>query len=243
MSSKSPENDQNRYRRQLGVLEELGQKTLEDSSVAVVGLGGLGSPAATYLALAGLGKLVLADHDKVELSNLNRQFLHWNEDLNRRKSESAREKLKKLNPEIAVETFEGKLTSDNMENLPPTDLIVGSVDNFETRYLLNELAVKREIPYVHGAVEGFSGQLTTIVPNESPCLRCIFPESPPEKTGMPILGTTAGLIGTLMANETIKYLSGRGSLISGELLLADLTSNEFDLVKYQKNPDCPICGP
>ncbi|MBS3787232.1 HesA/MoeB/ThiF family protein [Candidatus Bipolaricaulota bacterium] len=243
MSSKSPENDQNRYRRQLGVLEELGQKTLEDSSVAVVGLGGLGSPAATYLALAGLGKLVLADHDKVELSNLNRQFLHWNEDLNRRKSESAREKLKKLNPEIAVETFEGKLTSDNMENLPATDLIVGSVDNFETRYLLNELAVKREIPYVHGAVEGFSGQLTTIVPDESPCLRCIFPESPPEKTGMPILGTTAGLIGTLMANETIKYLSGRGSLISGELLLADLTSNEFDLVKYQKNPDCPICGP
>lgn len=216
---------------------------MEDSSVAVVGLGGLGSPAATYLALAGLGRLVLADHDKVELSNLNRQFLHWDEDLNRRKSDSAREKLKKLNPEIAVETFEDKLTSDNTENLPVTDLIVGSVDNFETRYLLNELAVEREVPYVHGAVEGFSGQLTTIVPSETPCLRCIFPEGPPKKTGIPILGTTAGLIGTLMANEAIKYLSGRGSLISGELLLADLSSNEFDSVNYQKDPDCPICGP
>lgn len=242
MFSKSPDSGQGRYERQLGLLGESSQETLKNSSAAIVGLGGLGSPAATYLALAGLGKLVLVDHDQVELSNLNRQFLHWDKDLARRKSNSAREKLQNLNSEVAIETFEGKLTRYNLESLPRVDLMVGSVDNFETRYLLNELAVEREVPYVHGAVEGFGGQLTTIVPAETPCLRCIFPDSPPEKTGIPIMGTTAGVLGTMMANEAIKYLTGVGSLITGELLLLDLASNEFDTVEVQKNPDCPICS-
>ena len=242
MGSNSPGDSQERYRRQLELFGRSGQKALKNSTVAVVGLGGLGSPAATYLAIAGVGELVLADHDEVVLSNLNRQFLHWDKDLNRGKTSSAREKLQNLNQEITVKTLEGKLTSRNIHSLPEIDLIIGSVDNFETRYLLNNFSIDRDIPYIHGAIEGFSGQLTTVIPGETPCLRCFFPDKPPEKTGIPVLGTTAGVIGTLMANEAIKYLTGKGELTTGELVIVDLSSNDFDSIKIQKNPTCKTCG-
>ncbi|MFB6291171.1 MAG: ThiF family adenylyltransferase [Candidatus Bipolaricaulia bacterium] len=241
MNSSSAE-PEDRYARQLELLGESGQTSLKKSSAAIVGLGGLGSPAATYLSMAGLGKLVLVDHDEVETSNLNRQFLHWDEDLTRRKSISAREKLSRLNSETVIETFEGKLNRANWKNLPEVDLLVGSVDNFETRYLINECAVERQIPYIHGAVEGFQGQLTTIIPGETPCLQCIFPDNPPGKTGIPILGTTAGIIGTMMANEAIKYLIGQGCLVTGKLLLVDLSSNKFESISIERNSDCQTCG-
>ena len=242
MNSKPSEELQNRYERQLGLLGEKGQEAIRNSSVAVVGLGGLGSPAATYLAIAGIGKLVIIDHDEVTANNLNRQFLHWDEDLTRKKTDSARGKLKKLNSDLSVEPLELKLTSGNVESLPRVDLLVGSVDNFRARYLLNDLAIDRKIPYIHGAVEGLRGQLTTIIPGDTPCLRCIFPDDPPDKTGIPILGTTAGLIGTMMASEAIKYLTDKGKLLKGKLMLADLNSNEFEYITAQKNPNCPACG-
>jgi len=231
-----------RYDRQLELLGKSGQENLNNSSVAVVGLGGLGSPATIYLAIAGLGKLVLVDHDEVVLSNLNRQFLHWDEDLGRQKSRSAAEKLKRVNSEISVETLELELTANTAGELSDIDLVIGAVDNFETRYLLNELAVDRGIPYIHGAVEGFRGQLTTVVPGETPCLRCIFPDEPPDRSGIQVLGVTAGVIGTMMANEAIKVLTDRGNLVTGRLLMADLASGEFDSVDVHRNRDCPVCG-
>ena len=242
MNSSPYRKGRDRYQRQKRLLGKANQETLGNSSAAIIGAGGLGSPAATYLAMAGIGRLVLVDHDQVAPSNLNRQFLHQEKDLDRPKPISAREKLKALNPDTAVETFEGKLTSDNLENLPDVDLLIGSVDNFETRYLLNQQAVNRNIPYIHGAVEGFSGQLTTIVPGNTPRLRCIFPKAPPDKTGIQIMGTTAGVVGTMMANEAIKYLTNHGSLATGELLLIDIACNNFDRLEVQKSPDCPVCG-
>lgn len=242
MSTQNSKFDRTRYERQLSVFQESGQGALTDSSATVVGLGGLGSPAATYLAAAGIGKLLLVDRDRANRSNLNRQFLHWEKDLSRRKTDSAREKLTQLNSEVTIETADLKLDSSSGESLPESDLVVGAVDNFRTRYLLNEYAVERGIPYIHGAIEGFQGQLTTVVPEETPCLRCIFPDEPPDKVGIPVLGTTAGVIGTMMANEAIKYLTGKGSLIKNELMLVDIAVNEFDTVDISKDPNCPVCG-
>lgn len=231
-----------RYRRQLQLIGKSGQESLKKATATVVGLGGLGSPAATYLTLAGLGKLILVDHDKVTQSNLNRQFLHWDKDRGGKKTESARKKLKKLNPELTLEILSEKITSQTIKNIPSTDLLIGAVDNFRVRYLLNEFAVKNKLPYIHGAIEGFQGQLTTVIPDESPCLRCIFPDPPPEKDELPVFGTAAGVIGTMMANEGIKYLTGKGNLLTGRLLLMDITGNNFDTVDLEKNPDCPVCG-
>jgi len=242
MFSQSSEFDASRYERQLEIIQESGQKALSDASATIVGLGGLGSPAATYLAAAGLGKLILIDHDKASQSNLNRQFLHWEKDLSRRKTNSAVEKLSQLNSDITIETSDIKLTPSSKKDLPESDLIIGSLDNFRARYLVNEYAVEEGIPYIHGAVEGFEGQLTTIIPGQTPCLRCIFPEKPPDSKEIPVLGTTAGLIGTMMANEAIKYVTGKGSLAGNELILVDLANNEFERVNIKNDPGCPICG-
>lgn len=231
-----------RYERQLEALGEEGQEALANSTATVVGLGGLGSPAAIYLAAAGFGELILVDHDEVALSNLNRQILHGTGDLNRRKTSSGREKLKEFDPEIDLKTVELKLGEGSMEKLPETDLVLGTVDNFHTRYLLNEYAVRNGIPYIHGAVEGFQGQLSTVIPGESACLRCMFPEKTPEKAGIQVPGPTAGVVGTMMANEAIKYVTGTGNLATGRLILLDLKANEFDSIEVKSVPDCPICG-
>lgn len=242
MFSQSSEFDASRYERQLEIIQESGQKALSDASATIVGLGGLGSPAATYLAAAGLGKLFLIDHDNASRSNLNRQFLHREKDLSRRKTNSAREKLSQLNSDITIETSNVKLTPSSKKDLPESDLIIGSLDNFRARYLVNEYAVEEGIPYIHGAVEGFEGQLTTIISGKTPCLRCIFPENPPDRKEIPVLGTTAGVIGTMMANEAIKYVTGKGSLAGNELILVDLANNKFERVNIKNDPNCPICG-
>ncbi|MEF8726218.1 MAG: HesA/MoeB/ThiF family protein [Candidatus Bipolaricaulota bacterium] len=234
--------DTSRYERQLEIIQESGQKALSDSSVTIVGLGGLGSPVATYLAAAGVGKLILIDHDKATRSNLNRQFLHWEKDLSSQKTNSAQEKLSQLNSDIKIETSDVKLTPSSKKDLPESDLIIGTLDNFRSRYLVNDYAVEEGIPYIHGAVEGFKGQLTTIIPGQTPCLRCIFPEKPPDRKEIPVLGTTAGVIGTMMANEVIKYVTSKGSLASRKLILVNLAVNGFETVDIRKDPDCPVCG-
>ena len=231
-----------KYIRQIMLFGEEGQEKLENAKVFVAGAGGLGSPVSTYLAVAGIGEIIIADFDSVDLSNLNRQFLHHEKDIGREKIKSAEEKLLSLNPEIKVETIREKITDENAGSLvPPCDLIIDALDNFDTRHVLNRLAVERNIPLIHGAVSGYRGQATTIIPGKTPCLCCIFPSSF-KKEVFPVLGTTPGVIGSIQANEAIKYLTGQGKLLENRLLLWDGFSCSFSELHVNKAENCPVCG-
>lgn len=235
-------NSNEKYIRQIMLFGEEGQEKLRKATIFVAGTGGLGSPISTYLAVAGVGKIIIADFDVVDPSNLNRQFLHHEKDIGREKVKSAEEKLLSLNPEIKVETIKEKITEENADSIvPPCDLIIDALDNFDTRHILNKLAVKRKIPLIHGAVSGYRGQATTVIPGKTPCLHCIFPSSF-KKEVFPVLGTTPGVIGTIQANEAIKYLTGQGNLLEGRLLLWDGLSCSFSELNVNKTENCPICG-
>ena len=227
------ERDLERYDRQIRIFGVEGQEKLKKAKVAVVGVGGLGSPVAYYLAAAGVGTLLLIDEQTPELSNLNRQILHWEEDIDKNpKPISAKWKLESFNSDVKVETFVGKLTRDNIEEvLTNVDVIVDCLDNFETRYLLDEFVHKRGIPLVHGAVEGMFGQVTTIIPRKTKCLREIFPKPLKKKEKFPILGATAGVIGTIQAAEVIKLITGYGEVLANKLLIVDLAHGSFETVK------------
>jgi len=232
-----------RYDRQIRVFGEESQEKLKNSKVAVVGLGGLGCPASLFLAAAGVGELKLIDFEGIELSNLNRQILHWEEDVGEKeKTTSAQEKLKRLNSDIEVEVFNVKISEKTLDVLEDVHVILDALDNFETRYLLNEFAVEENIPYVHAAVEGTHGQMTTIIPGETPCLRCMFSEPPEKKETFPILGTTSGLFGVMLANEVIKVLTGKGEPLKGELSIFDIGSNNFETVEIERDDACAVCG-
>jgi molybdopterin/thiamine biosynthesis adenylyltransferase len=231
-----------KYIRQIMLFGEEGQEKLRKARVFVAGAGGLGSPISTYLAVAGVGKIIIADFDTVDPSNLNRQFLHHERDIGRDKIKSAAEKLLSMNPEIKVETIKEKITDENAGSVvPPCDLIIDALDNFDTRHVLNRLAVERKIPLIHGAVSGYRGKATTIIPGKTPCLYCIFPSSF-KKEVFPVLGTTPGVIGTIQANEAIKYLTGQGKLLENRLLLWDGLSCSFSELNVNKTENCPVCG-
>lgn len=246
MTEKSLTDDElERYDRQIIIPDfgENGQLKLKNSHVALVGLGGLGSSISVYLVAAGVGHLTIIDSEKVELSNLNRQVLHWDKDIEKSKSKSAIEKLNELNPNVKIDCKIEKVTSENVgELLEDMDVVVDGLDNFPTRYLVNEACVNKQIPFVHGAVEGLVGQLSTIIPGEGPCLRCIFPEAPPEKPVFPVLGATPGAIGCLEAIEVIKIITGVGTPLVGRLLTFNGEELQFDEIQVKRNPDCPICG-
>ncbi|AKB34829.1 Dinucleotide-utilizing enzymes involved in molybdopterin and thiamine biosynthesis family 2 [Methanosarcina siciliae C2J] len=234
--------EREKYSRQILLFGEEGQEKLKNARVLVVGAGGLGSPISTYLAIAGVGNIILADFDSVELSNLNRQFLHHEKDIGRSKIESAKEKLLSMNPGIEVETIGEMISESNIESLiPECDVIVDALDNLETRHLLNRLAVKRRIPLVHGAVTGYDGQATTIIPGKTPCLYCIFPRIS-KKEVLPILGAIPGVIGSIQANEVIKFLTGKGKLLEGRLLFWNGLSGSFSEISLSKLNNCPVCG-
>lgn len=234
--------EREKYSRQILLFGEEGQEKLKNAKVMVAGAGGLGSPVSTYLAIAGIGKIILADFDSVDPSNLNRQFLHHQKDIGRLKIESAKEKLLSMNPDIEVETIAEMLTESNLENLvPECDVIVDALDNLETRHMLNRLVVKRRIPLIHGAVTGYDGQVTTIVPGKTPCFYCIFPRIS-KKEVFPVLGATAGIIGSIQANEVIKFLTGQGKLLEGRLLFWNGLSGNFSEISLSKLNNCPICG-
>ncbi len=200
-------NSTEKYIRQIMLFGENGKEKLRQARVFIAGTGGLGSPILTYLAVAGVGQIIIADFDIVDPSNLNRQYLHHEKDIGKEKIKSAEEKLISLNPEIRVETIKGKITDENSVSIvPPCDLIIDALDNFDTRHALNKLAVERKIPLIHGAISGYRGQVTTIIPSKTPCLYCIFPSSF-KKEVFPVLGTTPGVIGTIQANEEIKYIT------------------------------------
>lgn len=230
-----------RYDRQIRLLGEDGQEKLKKAKVFIAGAGGLGSPISIYLAAAGIGRITLVDKDIVSLSNLNRQILYWERDINRKKATSAQEKLKEINGDITIEAKSETITEDNASELVgDADLIIDAMDNFSTRYLLNRTALGKGIPFIHGAINGFHGQATTVLPGKSACLRCIFREAPPPSV-FPVLGVTPGIIGLIQATEAIKYIVGVGELLSGKLLLWDGLTSQTDIVQVDKNPHCQDC--
>lgn len=239
-----------RYSRQI-ILPSLGgkgQEKLLSAKVLIVGAGGLGSPAALYLASAGIGKIGIVDSDKVELNNLQRQILHSTKDVGRAKVESAKARLSATNPEIEITPYDIRLTSANiLDIIKEYDIIIDGSDNFPTRYLVNDASVLSAKPLSHGGIFRFDGQAMTILPGVSACYRCLFPEPPPaglmpscQEAG--ILGAVAGIIGTIQANEVLKYVLGIGDLLSGKLLVFSALDSSFRRVKVPKDPKCPVCG-
>ena len=225
-----------------------GQQKLLDSKVLLIGAGGLGSPAAYYLAAAGVGTLGIIDSDAVDRTNLQRQILHDTSRIGVPKVDSARETLRRLNPDVNVIGYRERLTSANIDAiLPSYDVVVDGADNFPTRYLLNDASVKHRKPVVHGSIFRFEGQLTVFKPFEGPCYRCLFHEPPPpelapscEEAG--VLGVLPGIIGSLQANETLKLLLGIGEPLVGRFLLFDALDTTFREVKLRRDPKCPACG-
>ena len=236
------------YRRQIA-LKELGregQERLRRSRVAVVGLGGLGSPAAIYLALAGIGHLRLIDQDTVELHNLHRQILYTIDDLRYPKAEVAARRIKRMNPDVVAEPIPENLGRENVDRiLEGVDCVVDGLDNMRTRYIVNEACVRKGIPYVYAAVIGFEGCLSVFRPPRTPCLACVFPNlddrALPSCETRGILGATAGIVGAMEAMEAIKVLAGIDS-IEGSLLICDFIDMYISKVEISRDPRCPICG-
>lgn len=236
--------ERERYDRQImiGEIGQEGQEKLKRSRVVIAGAGGLGSPIATYLTAAGVGRIRVIDHDRVSLSNLNRQVLHWEEDIGNQKVDSVRTKLSRLNSEVKIEAIAETITEDNVSRLVDgCDGVVDAMDNLPARLILNRSAIEKRIPFFHGAICGFEGRAMTIIPGETACLRCMV-RGPVPQEKFPVIGVTPGVIGIIQATEVIKYLLGIGRLLTNRLLIYDglnITFNEFII---KKNPDCDHCG-
>ncbi|MCC6040545.1 MAG: HesA/MoeB/ThiF family protein [Thermofilum sp.] len=243
MAALTPE-ELERYDRQLRVWGVEAQERLKRSTALVVGVGGLGSPVAMYLAAAGVGRLVLVDPEVVELSNLNRQVLHWTTDLGRAKVESAAEKLRRLNPHVEVVAVRRRIESleDAVQLVGEADVVVDCLDNWRTRFLINEACVRLGKPLVHAAVRGLYGQLMVVKPGEGPCLRCLVPEEPPQEERIPVAGPTPGALGALEAMEAVKLLTGYGEPLVGKLLVYDGLHGSVDVIAVRKRENCPVCS-
>ena len=225
----------------------VGQRKLLDAKVLMVGAGGLGSPISIYLTLAGVGTVGLVDFDDVDVTNLQRQILHFNDDIGRPKVVSAVETLKAYNPDTVVKVHEEPISSVNaMDIMEDYDIIVNGADNFPTRYLVNDAAYLSGKPLVDGSILLFDGQATTYLPGQG-CYRCLFP-SPPPPGEVPscaeagVLGMLPGMVGSIQATEVVKLILGVGDSLSGKLLLIDALSMDFRTVKIRRNPECPLCG-
>jgi molybdopterin/thiamine biosynthesis adenylyltransferase len=231
-----------RYARQIKLFGEEGQKKLKKASITIAGAGGLGSVSAAYLTVAGVGKLRIVDDDVVESSNLNRQILHWEKDIGKNKVESFEAKLSQMNSEVDVVVTRQRIDEANgAEIVSGSDAIVDAMDNFQTRYILNKVALQKKIPLFHGGVYGFEGQTTTIIPGKTACLRCIFPEAHPPET-FPILGATCGVIGCMQATEVVKYLVGIGELLTNRLVVWDGLETRTEEFVVERNPTCEDCA-
>jgi molybdopterin/thiamine biosynthesis adenylyltransferase len=215
------------------------------STVGILGLGGLGGVVSQYLAAAGTGTLILVDDQVPELSNLNRQVLHWESDVRDAvpKVESAARKLRELNSETRVVTRKERVTRENIDDIfSPADVIIDCLDDFNVRYILNEYCVRNKRPFIHGGIDSFHGQLTTIIPYKTPCLNCIFPNVPQPREMLPVIGVTASFFGSLQAAEAIKLLTGIGEPLTGKLLVGDLRYNQYEKVYVRRVENCPVCG-
>lgn len=239
-----------RYSRHI-ILPEVGgkgQKKLLKAKVLIVGAGGLGCPVGYYLTAAGVGEIALVDNDTVELSNLQRQIAHSVKTLGMPKVESAKATFEALNPDVHVRAIQGKLTRENtLDLLKDYDVIVDGSDNFPTRYLVNDACVLLGKPLISGAILKFEGQVTTILPGKGHCYRCLFEDMPPaglvpscQEAG--VLGVLPGIVGALQATEVLKFILGKGDLLTNHLLMYDALRVTFRKVRVPKNPDCPVCG-
>jgi molybdopterin/thiamine biosynthesis adenylyltransferase len=234
-----------RYERQMLIsgLGVEGQKKLKAARVAVVGIGGLGCSASVYLAAVGVGKIILIDKEKFELNNLNRQILGWQRDIGKFKAEVAKEKLKALNSDIKVEAVVAEITKNNAHSvIKDVDVVVDGQDNWKTRFIINKYCVTHNIPFIHAGVSALHGQMTTIVPREGPCLRCIFPKDPPEVKKIPVLAATPALFASLQIMETVKLITGMGKPLVGRMLFANGREMVFETVEVKRNVECPVCG-
>ncbi len=241
----------NRYQRHLLLPEvgEKGQQKLLESKVLMLGAGGLGSPSALYLAAAGIGTIGIIDMDVVDESNLQRQILHNLDRVGMRKVDSARKTIELINPDVTVETYDTRLGADNiLDIIDGYDVIVDGTDNFPTRYLVNDAALLKRIPVVHGSIFRFEGQITVFDPYVGPCYRCMIPEPPPAELAPScaeagVLGVLPGIVGSIQALETIKVLLGLGETLVGRLLAFDALEESFRAFKVRRDPECPACGP
>jgi len=239
-----------RYSRHI-LLPEVGgkgQKKIANAKVFIVGAGGLGSPAALYLAAAGVGTIGIIDGDVVDLSNLQRQVIHHTPDVARPKIESAKEKITALNPDVTVAPIRERLTAKNaLDVVSGYDIIIDGTDNFPSKFLINDTAIIAKKPLVHGGILRFTGQVMTILPGKSACYRCLFKAPPPagmvpscQEAG--VLGALAGLIGTIQATEALKLILGVGQPLTDRLLTYEALTTRFRNVPLRRNPECPVCG-
>lgn len=239
-----------RYSRNI-ILKEigpLGQKKISNGKVLIIGAGGLGSPAALYCAAAGVGTIGIVDYDKVELSNLQRQILHASAEIGHPKVESARQRLLALNDTILIKAYCEKLLYDNADAIVNGyDFVIDATDTFDSKFLINDTCVRLKIPFSHAGVLGWHGQTMTVLPGISACYRCVFQEIPPQDS-VPtcsqagILGSVAGILGTVQATEAIKYLSSSGELLTNRMLICDALTMHFRTVKVQRDSRCSACG-
>jgi thiazole biosynthesis adenylyltransferase ThiF len=240
-----------RYSRHI-ILKEIGakgQKKLLNAKVLIIGAGGLGAPAAMYLAAAGVGTIGIADADEVDLSNLQRQIIHTTPDIGKAKVKSAQETIAQMNPDVKVNTYKTFVSSENIRDIiKDYDFIIDGTDNFPAKFLINDACVMEKKPFCHAGIIRFKGQLMTYVPGQGPCYRCVF-KNPPPKDAVPtckqagVVGAMGGVIGSLQAMEAIKYIIGQGELLTGKLLTYDALTQDFRKITLPKyDGKCPVCG-
>jgi molybdopterin-synthase adenylyltransferase len=239
-----------RYSRNI-LLKDIGvdgQIKILNSKVLVIGAGGLGSPVLFYLAAAGVGTLGIVDFDKVDMSNLQRQIIHFTKDIGKSKVLSSKEKINELNPDVKINIYESKINASNARKIiKEYDFIIDGTDNFESKFLINDACYFEKKPFSHGGILGFEGQAITIIPGETTCYRCIF-ENLPQGNSIPtcsnagVLGSVAGILGSIQATEALKFITGAGDLLLNHILTYDAKTFEFRKIKINKNKNCKICG-
>jgi adenylyltransferase/sulfurtransferase len=239
------DDDRIKYGRQIVYpgFGEVGQEKLQASHVLVVGVGGLGCAASMYLTYAGIGHITLIDDDSVELSNLNRQMLHWERDIGKKKPVSAANKLRRINSGVRITSVCKKVTEDNADQIiNGADVVIDGLDNFQTRFVLNAACIRQGVPFIHAGVNGLLGQITSIVPGKTPCLACIYSTPPVSEETIPVFGATPAVMASLQVMEAIKLIVGFGETLEGRMLYFNGESMEFAYEDLVKNPKCGVCG-